>query len=125
MQKILITANPIQIEAEPLNTPTARAIFKRLPIHSKARTWGEEIYFSTPIDVPLEPDAKDVVEPGELAFWVEGHSIAIGFGRTPMSHDQEIRLATKTNIWAKALTDVKLLKAVKDGETISVELIDS
>ena len=125
MQKILITAGPVQIEAEPLNTPTARAIFKRLPIHSKARTWGEEIYFSTPIDVPLEPDAKDVVEPGELAFWVEGHSIAIGFGRTPMSHDQEIRLATKTNIWAKALTDVKLLKAVKDGETISVELIDS
>ena len=68
-----------------------------------------------------ESDARDVVLSGELAFWVEGDSIAIGFGRTPVSRGDEIRLAARTNIWGKALGDVKLLKSVTSGAPIKVE----
>ncbi len=94
-----------------------------MPLTSKANTWGEEVYFSTPVTAELEPDARDVVQHGELAFWVEGDSIAIGFGRTPVSRGDEIRLAARTNIWAKALGDVKQLKSVKAGAAIRIERI--
>ena len=124
MRKIKITAGTVSIRAELLDTPTADSIYANLPIHSEARTWGDEVYFETPVSVAREADARDVVEPGELAFWVEGDSIAIGFGRTPVSRGDEIRLAAPTNIWARALDDVKQLEAVKDGDRVMVEAVE-
>jgi len=123
MRKITITAGPVAIRAELLRTPTAEAIYQALPIRSSVNTWGEEVYFSTPVDVPREADARDVIEAGEIAFWVEGSSIAIGFGRTPVSRGNEIRLAAPTNIWARALDDVKLLRAAEPGDDVTVELL--
>jgi hypothetical protein len=123
-RRVKMTIGGVEIRAELLNTPTADAIYNNLPIESEARTWGEEVYFATPVQVIKESDAKDVVEAGELAFWVEGNSIAIGFGRTPVSRGDEIRLASKTNIWGRALDPVKNLKAVSDGDPISVEKLD-
>lgn len=105
------------------DTPTADAIYARLPFTSTASTWGDEVYFSTPVRVSKELDAKDVVEAGELAFWVEGHSIAIGFGPTPVSRGQEIRLAARTNIWGKTRGPVTELRRVKDGDPIKVEKV--
>ncbi len=116
-----MTLGTVSLEAELFVTPTADVIWNALPFTSKAQTWGEEVYFSVPVSVPLEKDAREVVEAGELAFWVEGSSIAIGFGRTPISRGNEIRLAARTNIWGRALGDVKQLKAVKSGAAIKVE----
>jgi len=118
-----MTIGPVSIEAELFYTPTADAIYAKLPFTSNASTWGDEVYFSTPVHVPREADAKDVVEAGELAFWVEGDSIAIGFGPTPISHSKEIRLAARTNIWGKALGSVTQLRQVKDGDPIRVEKV--
>jgi hypothetical protein len=120
MNKVLMKIGDIAIEAQLLNTPTAQAIFEKLPFSSQARTWGEEVYFKAPVSVSLEAEAKDIVEAGEIAFWVEGSCIAIGFGPTPISQGDEIRLAAKTNIWAIALDDVSLLRTVKDGDVIEV-----
>jgi len=121
MRQIRMIIGPVVLEAELLGTPTAEAIWNALPFASRANTWGEEVYFSTPVKAKLEPDARDVVSAGELAFWVEGDSIAIGFGRTPASRGDEIRLAARTNIWARTLGDVKQLKSVKSGAPIKVE----
>ncbi|RDH84425.1 MAG: hypothetical protein DIZ80_02810 [endosymbiont of Galathealinum brachiosum] len=123
--KILISIGKVKIEAELLDTPTARNIKDALPFGSKAQTWGEEVYFETPVMAELEDDAKDVVQAGELAFWTEGDCIAIGFGKTPASQGDEIRLATKTNIWAHAVTDVTLLKPCKSGDFVFIEMLQS
>ena len=121
MRKIRMTIGSVVLEAELFETPTAEAIWNALPFSSRANTWGEEVYFATPVQVIPEPDARDVVSPGELAFWVEGDSIAIGFGPTPASRGDEIRLAAPTNIWGTALGDVKQLRSVGSGAPIRVE----
>ena len=125
MRLIKITVGGVALTAELFDTPTAEAIWRALPIDSTANTWGDEVYFAVPVDAALEADAKDVVEAGELAFWVEGSSIAIGFGRTPISHGDEIRLAAKTNIWGRALADVTRLKAAKEGDPVAVTPLGS
>ena len=118
-----MTIGPVKLEAELFDTATADAIYAKLPFTSTASTWGDEVYFSTPVHVKKEADAKDVVEAGELAFWVEGDSIAIGFGPTPISRGTEIRLAARTNIWGKVLDPVTSLREVQDGDPIKVEKV--
>jgi len=120
MKKIKIISGSIEILADLLNTPTGESIYNCLPIEASVNTWGDEIYFAVPVQVDREPDAKDIIEPGEIAFWVEGSCIAIGFGRTPISQGNEIRLAAKTNIWAITKDDVKQLSKVKEGDIVRV-----
>ena len=120
MQQIVIQVGKCAIHAKLRDTATAKAVYAALPFESVAQTWGDEVYFTVPVDSELELNAKDVVEKGEIAFWVEGSCIAIGFGPTPISTGDEIRLAAKTNIWADAVEDVGILKEVNSGQTIHV-----
>jgi hypothetical protein len=103
------------------DTPTARELFKALPCSSTANTWGDEVYFSVPVRTELEPDAQQVVPPGTICFWVEGQSLAIPFGPTPVSQGNECRLVTKVNLLGKLEGDPRVLKSVRDGDDIRVE----
>src|SRR6195256_4246267 len=118
MARIRFDFGSIALDAELLDTPTARAVAASLPLTASALTWGEEVYFEIPVEVAREAGARAVVTPGEIAYWPEGHCIALGFGRTPISQGDETRLASPCNIFAKALGDVKALAQVKAGATI-------
>jgi uncharacterized protein len=118
--RIRIDFGSLALEADLMETPTARAIAAVLPITSSVMTWGEEVYFDVPVNVAREKDARAVVTPGEIAYWPEGPAIAIGFGRTPISRGDETRLASPCNVFAKAAGDVKTLAAVRAGSKVKV-----
>ena len=120
-KRIVFTIGDIKIKAIARDTPTAKAILESLPIQSTAQTWGEEVYFSVPVTSELEPDARNIVEAGEIAFWTEGCCIAIGFGPTPISLGNEIKLAAATNIWADAEDNVRLLINAHSQDTVKVD----
>jgi uncharacterized protein len=114
----------LTLDAELLDTPTARAVSAALPVTSSVLTWGEEVYFEIPVKTARETDARAVVQPGEIAYWPDGHCIAIGFGRTPISKGDETRLASPCNVFATALGDVKALGAVKAGTRVTVNAVE-
>jgi hypothetical protein len=104
------------------DTPSTRALIAALPLKAKAQTWGEEVYFEVPVKAALERDAKQVVPPGTVCFWVEGSSLALPWGRTPISDGNEPKLVTRCNILGKIEGDPKQLSAVRPGDAIAVEL---
>jgi len=119
--KLSLRFKSCQLEVELLDTPTARALLEALPFESRAQTWGEEVYFSTPVQAKLEPNARQVVEPGTVCFWTEGDAIALPYGRTPISSDERPKLASRCNVLGRLLGDPKRLAAVKAGEAVTVE----
>jgi hypothetical protein len=120
MPRIRFDFGTFTLDAELLDTQTAKAIAAVLPIEAAALTWGEEVYFDVPVRVKREADARAVVIPGEIAYWPEGPAIALGFGRTPISKGDECRLASPCNIFAQALGDVKELAKFRTGSHIRV-----
>ncbi len=123
MPRIRFDIGQFVLEAELLDTPTAKAILAALPVAAAALTWGEEVYFEVPVQVAREKDARAIVTPGEIAYWPDGPAIAIGFGRTPISQGDETRLASPCNVFAKAVSDVKTLAGVKAGTKIKVTAV--
>ena len=122
MPLLKITAGSVTVQIETLQTETADAILDALPITASVNTWGDEVYFGTPVSTGLEAGARDVLETGEIAFWPPGNAIAICFGPTPVSHGDEMRLASPGTIWARALEDLSPFRQVRDGDLVSVEL---
>lgn len=121
MDRLKITIGEVVLHVEALDTPTARALVGACPFDGTASTWGDEVYFRTPVSLEPEPEARDVVEPGEIAYWPDGDAIAICFGPTPIARSGESRLASPSNVWGTALDDVGALKSVKSGARVRVE----
>ena len=123
MARIRFAFGTLTLDADLLDTPTAKAIAAALPITASVLTWGEEVYFDAPVEAARESGARAVVTPGEIAYWPEGPAIAIGFGRTPISKGDETRLASPCNIFGKLLGDAKSLAKVKAGAKVTVSLV--
>ena len=119
--KIKITVGTLTMEAELNDSKTAKGIADILPIKTSFSTWGEEIYFSIPIDSELDESAREVVELGDLGFWPTGNAFCIFFGLTPMSEPGRIVPASAVNIIGRIIGDATLFKDVMDAREVIVE----
>ncbi|MFC8064277.1 cyclophilin-like fold protein [Streptomyces sp. NPDC057293] len=107
------------------DTPTTQALLKALPLTASAHTWGEEVYFDTGVSVSRETDAREVVEPGTVAFWTDGDALALPYGPTPISRGDECRLASPCNVMGRLDGDPRLLASVRSGDPVRVERVDA
>jgi uncharacterized protein len=105
-------------------TATARKVYAALPCSSSAETWGEEVYFTLPVQTELEADARQVVDPGTVCFWVEGHALALPYGPTPVSEGDECRLVSEVNVLGKLEGDARILSGINPGDGIRLERAD-
>lgn len=105
-------------------TPTAGHLLAALPLESSANTWGDEVYFSLPFSAQREADATSVVDKGAVCFWLEGDSLALLFGPTPVSQGDECRLVSDANVLGDIDGDPATLRSVRSGDPIKVRLED-
>lgn len=114
------STGPVEAEVTDENPVTAKAILEALPLRGRANTWGEEIYFTIPVEGDVE-NQKVVVELGDLAFWPPGNAFCIFFGRTPASKGDEIRPASEVNVFGRIIGDSKVFKRVRSGDEVTIE----
>jgi hypothetical protein len=123
MPRVRIAWKGGEVTANLRETPSVNQLLAVLPCEASAQTWGEEVYFELPVKIAPEPDAQQVVEPGAVCFWVQGNSLALPFGPTPVSRGHECRLVTRCNVLGKIEGDPRRLAQVKPGVSIRVELL--
>ncbi|WP_456472579.1 cyclophilin-like fold protein [Methanocaldococcus sp.] len=122
--KIKIKFKDFELEGELYDElETVKAIKEKLPIKGLVNRWGDEIYFETDVIFDKEENSKEIVEIGDIAYWIPGRAICLFFGKTPIS-DEYIRAASAVNIIGK-IKDIdkyiNKLKSVKEGEEIIIE----
>jgi uncharacterized protein len=120
MRKIRITAGEVTATAILNDSRTAEAIWSALPIEAKANTWGDEIYFSIPVQMDTER-GQEVVDMGDLGYWSPGTAFCIFFGPTPVSRGPEIRPASEVTVFGRVEGDPKQFKKVPSGTPVRIE----
>jgi hypothetical protein len=120
-RRIKVTVDEVEVYGELNEAETADLIWKGLPIESQINTWGDEIYFSIPIQAKLEDTAQEVVELGDMGYWPPGNAFCIFFGPTPNSRGDEIRPASSVNVFGKVVGDPTVLKGVRTGASVRID----
>jgi hypothetical protein len=123
-RRIKVTVGEVEVYGELNETRTADLIWNSLPFESQVNTWGDEVYFSIPVQTELEDSAREVVGLGDMGYWPSGNAFCIFFGPTPNSRGDEIRPASPVNVFGKVVGDPKALKTVTTGASVRVEVRD-
>jgi hypothetical protein len=111
MPQIRIKARHVEMTATLNDTATAKKLWAALPIESRARLWGKEVYFEIPIHMDAD-DAQAKVPSGTVAFWPDGDCLCLFYGQTP---------ASPVNVVGTLEGDPNELAKIKSGEPIRVE----
>ena len=122
---IRITVGDIELDAHLSETPSALSLWDALRIERTENTWGHEFYFDIGIRIENSPDASDIVELGDIAYWSPGSALCIFFGRTPASQGQEIRAASPVTVLGSVIDiPTDKLRRVRTGTSIRIEAKD-
>ena len=117
--KIKIIIGELLMEGKLNDSTTAGKVKGALPIRASMNTWGEEIYFTIPVDTELDETACEEVEMGDLGYWPTGKAFCIFFGQTPMSTPGKIIPASAVNIIGRIIGNAARFKEVmQKGEVV-------
>ena len=120
MEKINITVENLSLTAELFDTPTAHKILETLPLDGSVNVWGDEIYFTIPLNLGQEPDAREDVNVGDMAYWPAGPAFCIFFGPTPVSTGSQPRAYSPVNVFGHVLGDARQFKTIPNGASIRI-----
>ena len=99
------------------NPETRDAIADALPLSGDATRWGQELYFSIPVDVPPE-NGRTAVPVGAVAYWPQGNALCLFWGPTPASTGEEPRAASPVSV-VGLIDDVEPLAGIEGSVTVT------
>ena len=115
----------VAVRTRPELTATIDALLASLPFESTASRWGAEVYFEAPFHSALEDDARAEMGIGEVAYWPDGNSIALFFGRTPASTNDKPKAYSPCNIVGSIEGSPAILSGIRPGDKVVVASIES
>ena len=122
--RVRISAGRVSKIATLTSTATAQAVWDALPIQARANRWGDEIYFSIPVELDEEDDSREEVSVGDVAYWPPGSALCIFWGPTPASHTNEPRAASAVNVFGQVAEGAQEFGSVRSGEAVRVERVE-
>ena len=122
-RQIQISTGNLTLTATLNDLETANQLWESLPITGSVQIWGDEIYFSIPVNVEEELDSQETVRTGAVAYWPPGSALCLFWGPTPVSAPGEIRPASAVNVVGIIDNDPTLLAQVPAGSEIVVEKV--
>ncbi len=121
MHEITISIGSFTLRAQLFDTACSRAIVAKLPIEAVPEEWGDEFYFEIPVTFPLDETSTISVKVGDIGYWPPGRALAIFFGPTPMSKDDNPVPASEVNLVGKIVDDATVLRKAKGSKKILIE----
>ena len=121
-RQINIIIGQVELTAQLNDTPSAKALIKMLPLKFRMSRWGDEYYGDCGLTVEEEPQARTLMEVGELAVWPPGSALCIFFGPTPASTGDQPRAASKVNPIGRVTSQLNSLKKLGPSIQVRVEL---
>jgi uncharacterized protein len=119
--KITVTVGKVKLEGELLDTPCGKALSALLPLNTAFNVWGDEFYFTVPLDFPLDDTATTRVSVGDIGYWPPGPALAVFFGPTPVSTGSEPVPASEVNIVGRLFDGATQLRSEKKAPSISID----
>ncbi len=119
-RRVRISSDTVAAYATLNETNVADAVWNAMPLEVRMRTWGDELYGSVPLSLPLEAPQEEV-ELGDLAFWPPGHALCIFFGLTPASTGDRPRAASNVTVFGHVESDPGVFRLVQEGQKVRFE----
>ena len=123
-RQIQISTGNLTLTATLNELETANQLWESLPITGRVQIWGDEIYFSIPVNVEEELGSQETVRAGTVAYWPPGSALCLFWGPTPVSAPGEIRPASAVNVVGILDNDPTLLAQVPSEAEIIVEKVE-
>ena len=120
-EQIKIISDEVELTAQLNDSPSAKALVQNLPLELQMTRWGDEYYGACGVSVQEGPDARELMEVGELAIWPPGSALCIFFGPTPASVEDEPRAASKVNPIGRINSAAQALKKLGPSIQMRVE----
>lgn len=122
MTQIIISIDDLEVKAELFETQCAKAIAEKLPIEAVPNEWGDEFYFTIPVQFILDESATTNVKVGDIGYWPPGRALAIFFGPTPISQGLDPVPASEVNLVGRLIGDARVLNKAKGAKRIVLRL---